>query len=58
MFVRRHRLTRELPADPIGFLGNDYAQTIPCSRERSRATAQPTADDDEISFEFFGWNFF
>ena len=52
VFIRRHGLRGELPADPIGFLRQNDLQPIPCGRERGGATAQATTDDDQIRAEF------
>ena len=52
LFVRRHRLGRELAANPVGLLRHDDAQSIACRRERGSTTAQPATDDDQIGDEF------
>jgi hypothetical protein len=56
ILIRRHRLRRKLPADPIRLLGHDDAQPIPRRRERRRATAQSATNDDKVGMEFFGGN--
>jgi hypothetical protein len=52
ILIRRHGLRRELPADPIRFLGHDDAQSISRRRKRRRTTTQSAADDNKIGAEF------
>ncbi len=52
VFVGRHGLLGELAAEPVGFLGEQYATTGAGRRERRGTTAQAAADDDDIRPHF------
>src|SRR5690606_22405753 len=49
--VRRHRLGRELPADPRVLLGEDDAGAPLRGRERGGDAAEPCADDEDVCLE-------
>jgi len=48
VFIRRHGLLRELPADPVGLFRHDHAQAAPRRRQCRRAAAESTANDHEV----------
>ncbi len=52
MLVRRHRLLGELAADPIRFLGENYALAVARRRQRRGTAAEPAADNDHVGAEF------
>jgi hypothetical protein len=52
MLVWRHGLLRNLPANPIRFLREDHAQSVP-DRSHCRSTsADPASNDDQVRVEF------
>ena len=52
IFVGRHRLRRQLAADPVSLLGHDHPPPVPRRRQRRRAPAGAAADDDDVGREF------
>ena len=51
MFVRRHRLRGDLPADPIGLFGENDALAVPERAERGRDAAEATTNDRDITLQ-------
>jgi hypothetical protein len=54
MLIRRHCLTGELPAYPIGRLRQHNAHTVPRSRERRRTSSDARAYYRYIALDFGG----
>ncbi len=48
VLVRRHGLARELPADPVGRLGQHDVEPASRRRDRGRDAAEPAADDQDV----------
>ena len=48
VLVRRHRLARELPADPVGRLAHDDVEPAAGGGDRRRHAAEPAADDQDV----------
>ncbi|MNL41079.1 hypothetical protein D3C87_1634710 [compost metagenome] len=48
VLVGRHALLGNLPADPVGFFGEDYRKAIAQCGQCGRATAEAAASDDEV----------
>ena len=54
VLIERHRLRRQLPADPVGLLGHHHAQAGARGRKGRGASAEAAADDDQIRRELPG----
>jgi hypothetical protein len=48
VLVGRHRLARELPADPVSRLAHDDVEPAAGRRDRRGDAAEPAADDEDV----------
>src|SRR5262249_49723511 len=58
VLIRRHRLAGQLTANPVCFFSHDHPQTGTRGSQRCSATAQATANNDDISREFVARPFY